>query len=111
MENSPSFASNIVAEAVDRGINYFDVAPTYGDAQERLGLALEPYRNKVDRQVRFQEAPVESYRQAASLFERVRGRFYDRVQAIRASIRGAVCPPNDGQGRNRIVFHHLSRVH
>ena len=39
MENSPSFASNIVAEAVDRGINYFDVAPTYGDAQERLGLA------------------------------------------------------------------------
>ena len=47
MENSPSFASNIVAEAVDRGINYFDVAPTYGDAQERLGSALEPYRNKV----------------------------------------------------------------
>ena len=30
MENSPSFASNIIAEAVDRGINYFDVAPTYG---------------------------------------------------------------------------------
>src|SRR5579859_5560108 len=47
MENSPSFASNIVAEAVDRGINYFDVAPTYGNAQERLGLALQPYREKV----------------------------------------------------------------
>jgi len=47
MENSPSFASNIVAEAVDRGINYFDVAPTYGNAQERLGLALQPYRDKV----------------------------------------------------------------
>jgi predicted aldo/keto reductase-like oxidoreductase len=47
MDNSPSFASNIVAEAVDRGINYFDVAPTYGNAQERLGPALEPYRNKV----------------------------------------------------------------
>ena len=47
MENSPSFASNIVAEAVDRGINYFDVAPTYGNAQERLGPALEPYRKKV----------------------------------------------------------------
>jgi predicted aldo/keto reductase-like oxidoreductase len=44
MNNSPSFASNIVAEAVDRGINYFDVAPTYDNAQERLGLALEPYR-------------------------------------------------------------------
>jgi len=47
MENSPSFASNIVAEAVDRGINYFDVAPTYCNAQERLGLAVQPYRDKV----------------------------------------------------------------
>ena len=46
MNNSPSFASNIVAEAVDRGINYFDVAPTYDNAQERLGPALEPYRKK-----------------------------------------------------------------
>jgi len=40
------FANNIVAEAFDRGINYFDVAPTYGNAQERLGLALEPYRKR-----------------------------------------------------------------
>ena len=47
MDNSPSFASNIVAEAVDRGINYFDVAPTYGNAQERLGPAIEPHRNKI----------------------------------------------------------------
>lgn len=47
MENSPSFASNIVAEAVDRGINYFDIAPSYGNAQERLGPALKPYRDKV----------------------------------------------------------------
>src|SRR2546422_7268911 len=47
MENSPSFASNIVAEAVDRGINYFDVAPTYGNAQERLGQVLQPYRHRV----------------------------------------------------------------
>jgi aryl-alcohol dehydrogenase-like predicted oxidoreductase len=47
MDNSPSFASNIVAEAVDRGVNYFDVAPTYGNAQERLGPALQPHRHKV----------------------------------------------------------------
>lgn len=42
-----SFANKIVAEAFDRGINYFDVAPSYGNAQERLGPALEPYRNRV----------------------------------------------------------------
>lgn len=40
-------ANRVVAEAVERGINYFDVAPSYGDAEERLGPALEPYRKDV----------------------------------------------------------------
>src|SRR6266566_3001508 len=44
MDEDTGAASNIVAEAVDRGINYFDVAPSYGNAQERLGPALAPYR-------------------------------------------------------------------
>ena len=35
-----------VAWAIDKGVNYFDVAPTYGDAQERLGQSLAPYRSK-----------------------------------------------------------------
>ena len=43
---TPEDASNYVSEAVDRGVNYFDVAPTYGNAQERLGPALKPYRDK-----------------------------------------------------------------
>src|ERR1035437_3299629 len=42
MNEETGAASNIVAEAVDRGINYFDVAPSYGNAQERLGPALAP---------------------------------------------------------------------
>lgn len=37
-------AADFVAEAVERGVNYFDVAPYYGNAQERLGPALKPYR-------------------------------------------------------------------
>ena len=44
MNEETGEASNIVAEAVDRGVNYFDVAPSYGNAQERLGPALAPYR-------------------------------------------------------------------
>ena len=44
MNEETGAAGNIVAEAVDRGINYFDVAPSYGNAQERLGPALAPYR-------------------------------------------------------------------
>ena len=40
-------AANFVSKAIDRDINYFDVAPTYGNAQEKLGPALKPYRSKV----------------------------------------------------------------
>jgi aryl-alcohol dehydrogenase-like predicted oxidoreductase len=47
MNAEPEAAARIVAEAVERGINYFDVAPSYGNAEERLGPALEPYRDRV----------------------------------------------------------------
>ena len=40
-------ASARVKEAIDYGINYFDVAPSYGNAEEMLGPALKPYRKKV----------------------------------------------------------------
>jgi aryl-alcohol dehydrogenase-like predicted oxidoreductase len=40
-------ANRVVAEAVEKGVNYFDVAPTYGDAEIKLGPALEPYRKDV----------------------------------------------------------------
>ncbi len=40
-------AARLVDQAIDRGINYFDVAPTYGNAEERLGPALAPHRASV----------------------------------------------------------------
>ena len=46
MNEETGAANNIVSEAVDRGVNYFDVAPSYGNAQERLGPALAPYRKQ-----------------------------------------------------------------
>ncbi len=39
-------ANSIVNRAWDHGVNYFDVAPTYGNAEERLGPALKPYRKE-----------------------------------------------------------------
>ncbi len=42
-----SAANNSVAMAIDRGVNYFDVAPAYGNAEERMGIALNGKRNKV----------------------------------------------------------------
>jgi aryl-alcohol dehydrogenase-like predicted oxidoreductase len=44
MATEPAHACHTVAAAIERGVNYFDVAPTYGNAQERLGPALEPFR-------------------------------------------------------------------
>jgi aryl-alcohol dehydrogenase-like predicted oxidoreductase len=40
-------ADNYVSEAIDRGVNYFDVSPNYGNAQERLGPALAGKRDQV----------------------------------------------------------------
>ena len=40
-------ASGRVKQAIDYGINYFDVAPSYGDAEVKLGPALEPYRKDI----------------------------------------------------------------
>ena len=48
MNETPAGAAALVAKAVnERGINYFDVAPSYGNAQQMLGPALEPYRKDV----------------------------------------------------------------
>ena len=43
----PEDAYGRVSEAIDYGVNYFDVAPTYGDAEIKLGPALEPFRKDV----------------------------------------------------------------
>jgi len=47
MNETADRASEAVAKAIDQGVNYFDVAPSYGNAQDILGPALEPYRDDV----------------------------------------------------------------
>jgi aryl-alcohol dehydrogenase-like predicted oxidoreductase len=48
MGNSQEQANKLVSEAFERGVNYYDVAPSYGDgeAEIKLGPALEPYRRE-----------------------------------------------------------------
>ncbi len=45
-DNPQDFANEIVAKAWEMGVNYYDIAPGYGNAQEKLGPALKPYREK-----------------------------------------------------------------
>jgi aryl-alcohol dehydrogenase-like predicted oxidoreductase len=47
MNVSADEAARSVRNAIDAGINYFDVAPSYGNAETMLGPALEPYRKDV----------------------------------------------------------------
>jgi len=47
MEDGQEASDKYVSWAIDRGINYFDVAPSYGDAQEKLGNSLRPYRRSI----------------------------------------------------------------
>lgn len=47
MDETQEKANQLVAYAIERGINYFDVAPSYGNAQDLQGPALEPFRKDV----------------------------------------------------------------
>ena len=47
MDATTREAAERVGLAIDAGVNYFDVAPTYGNAEEMLGPALEPFRKRV----------------------------------------------------------------
>jgi aryl-alcohol dehydrogenase-like predicted oxidoreductase len=40
-ELPPEASAKLIRHALDRGLNMFDTAPTYGDSEERLGLALQ----------------------------------------------------------------------
>ena len=40
-------ADSYVKHAIEMGVNYFDVAPTYGDAEIKLGNALVGLRNQI----------------------------------------------------------------
>lgn len=43
-DNSQQFANELVAKAFALGVNYFDVAPKYGNAEDKLGPALKSFR-------------------------------------------------------------------
>ncbi|MDR1542016.1 MAG: aldo/keto reductase [Clostridiales bacterium] len=47
MNETPEDSKRFVSYALENGVNYFDVAPSYADAEIKLGPALEPYRKDV----------------------------------------------------------------
>ncbi|HXY42490.1 MAG TPA: aldo/keto reductase [Vicinamibacteria bacterium] len=47
MDATAEQAAQRVRAAIDAGVNYFDVAPSYGNAEDMLGPALQPFRKGV----------------------------------------------------------------
>jgi aryl-alcohol dehydrogenase-like predicted oxidoreductase len=78
---SPESAAEHVVQAIERGINYFDVAPGYGNAEERLGPALEPYRDRVFLACKTgQRSAGEAKRELNRSLERLRTDHFDLYQ-------------------------------
>ncbi len=47
-EKDPVLIEEMLLKAVEAGVDYFDVAPVYGGAEEFLGRVLKPYREKIE---------------------------------------------------------------
>ena len=76
-------ANRTVADAVARGINYFDVAPSYGngEAEEKLGPALAPHRKNVFLACKCERRDAEGARQQLEQsLKRLRTDYFDLYQ-------------------------------
>ncbi len=81
MNAEQEHANRVVAEAVERGVNYFDVAPSYGNAEEKLGPALEPYRKNCFLACKTTErGREEAEKEFTRSLERLRTDYFDLYQ-------------------------------
>ncbi|MBP8129351.1 MAG: aldo/keto reductase [Candidatus Hydrogenedentes bacterium] len=46
-DNTPEAVAQVVHDAIEAGVNYFDTAASYGNSQEMLAPALKPFRKDI----------------------------------------------------------------
>ncbi len=81
MNATPEQAAERVRAAIDAGVNYFDVAPSYGNAEEMLGPALQPYRKGVFLACKTQgRTRAEAEKELESSLRRMRTDHFDLYQ-------------------------------
>lgn len=74
-------ANDLVAYAYDKGINYFDVSPSYGDAEIKLGNALVGKRDKVFLACKTDGRTEESaLKEMTESFKRLKTDYFDLYQ-------------------------------
>lgn len=76
-ENSDKY----VEYAVKNGVNYFDVAPSYGDSQEKMGNSIVPYRKNIHVACKTMERECEgAKRELEASLEMLHSDFIDNYQ-------------------------------
>ncbi len=81
MNETAEETANRVSKAVELGCNYFDVAPTYGNAEEMLGPAFEPYRKDCFLACKTQERDSENAeREIHESLQKLRTDYFDLYQ-------------------------------
>ncbi|AFK87291.1 aldo/keto reductase [Thermoanaerobacterium saccharolyticum] len=74
-------ANDLVAYAYDKGINYYDVSPSYGDAEIKLGNALVGKRDKVFLACKTDGRTEESaLKEMTESFKRLKTDYFDLYQ-------------------------------
>jgi aryl-alcohol dehydrogenase-like predicted oxidoreductase len=80
-DETPEEAAEHVAYAVEQGVNYFDVAPSYGDAEVKLGPALEPFRKDVYLACKTQQRDaVNAQKEFENSLKTLRTEYFDTYQ-------------------------------
>ena len=88
MRVSPDEAVVIIRHCFELGIRFFDTAHVYGDSEEKLGRALEPFRDRVVIATKvFARDGEGAGRQLAKSFERLRTDYIDLIQCHNLSNR------------------------
>jgi aryl-alcohol dehydrogenase-like predicted oxidoreductase len=81
MNDGQDASDRYVSWAIERGINYFDVAPSYGDAEEKFGNSLKEYRKNVYLACKTTQRLVEEARpEFEKSFERLHTDYFDVYQ-------------------------------
>lgn len=81
MQDGQAASDRYVAYAIEHDINYFDVAPSYGDAQEKLGQSLIPYRKNIFLACKTgQRKRVDSQKELEESFRLLKTDYFDNYQ-------------------------------
>lgn len=72
-DNTPEGVDRVVAHSLERGVNFFDVAASYGNSEEMLAPAIRPHRKNIllssKTRLRTREGAAEEFNRSCEIME------------------------------------------